>query len=261
MTACSYPAGRLAGRRPDRPLPGNPLPFPVQLDPPHPELAFQHVDAQAAAVKADAAVAGGGREEATEAGAVQAGRQAQPAGHRRVVEAGEGRQQGVAGHGPGVIVAALVLVPGVAGPAVVAVPGRPHQGQPLGRHSFHDQVAGHLVLEACPDLVRIWKGQGRPAAARPGAEEQPGLVADGVSRPLGAGVLLEVSLEIMAEDGAQAAAHVFGFQRQFQAVKAGHPGADHSVGQAALAILVTGPLAPQNFQERPPARSVNFFRE
>ena len=78
------------------------------------------------------------------------------------------------------MVAALDLVPGVAPDAVVAVADALDDGQALVDQALVDQVRGDLVLDAGPDLVGVEEGQPRPAALRPGAEEQARLVVEGV---------------------------------------------------------------------------------
>ena len=85
-----------------------------------------------------------------------------PRGESRCVPSGRGtRTRHRARNTPqlaiaaGVVVAALDLVEGVVLGRVVALVDAAADGQGLGDHALPDHVAGHLVLDAGPDLVAV----------------------------------------------------------------------------------------------------------
>src|SRR6266566_651819 len=63
-------------------------------------------------------------------------------------------------------------------------------------------------------------------------------MAHGISGTLGVGVLAEVSLEVIFEDGLQSAANMFAAERHVDAIQAPHPRTDDAVGYAAGAVLI-----------------------
>src|SRR5262249_61798601 len=119
-----------------------------------------------------------------------------------VAEAAERFEHRPAGHGAGVVVAALDLVVGVAAAAVVARAEGGNDLQPLVDHPFHDAVGGDLVFDPRPDLVAVAHWDGRSTTVGPGTDQQTGVVLVGVDTP----VVLEPAeslAEVEADDRAQ----------------------------------------------------------
>ena len=79
----------------------------------------------------------------------------------------QGQQQSVSGHGPGVVMAALTFIPGVATDPVMAIACSLYDGQSSGDLPLEDEVAGHLVLDAGPHLVGIGERHLWPSPVRP----------------------------------------------------------------------------------------------
>jgi len=154
--------------------------------------------------------------------------------------AGEGLEEGVAGHGAGVPVAAFVFIEGVADASVVAVSCGAHDLETFGDVAEEDEVGGDLVFDAGPDLIGIDEGEGECAAFGPGAEEQAGFGAAGVAWALGIGMGGQVMFEIVAVDGAEVAGDFLGVEDLTDTADEGEPGAEDTVGEAAIAVLVFG---------------------
>ncbi len=117
------------------------------------------------------------------------------------------------------------------------VPHPLHDGEALPEHPLVEHVARDLVLDPRPDLVGVDEGDGGPPAPGPGAEEEPGLVVDGVD-PLGVLVVEEVPPPVVAEDGGERPLHVLLGEGPAEAGHHRHPLAEELVGEAALAVLV-----------------------
>ena len=133
----------------------------------------------------------------------------QSLGHRVIFDSGKGVKQAVGGHGPGIPVTAFIFVVRVALFPIVPCPEGFHNVQPLFFAADGNQMAGHLVLNAGPDLVAVHKGEGRLAAPGPAAQQKPALFPKGVARALGIVVGNQVPLEIVTVHGKQVAFNFF----------------------------------------------------
>src|SRR5947208_2816352 len=210
------------------------------------QLPLKHLNAQGPGIQRNRAKTGSRAEEGLEWPDAQL--RAEPEGSldSRVTEAGQRAKQRVTGHGARVIIAALIFVPGVANPAVIAAAQSLNDGQSLFDEPFCDEMRGHLVFDAGPDFVGVDKRQRGLAAAGPSAQQQAGFVAHGVAGTLSVGVLAEVGFEIVLEDSLQCLPNFILSKRSIDSVDARHPSANDSVGEASLSILIFWPFA---FQE------------
>ncbi len=77
------------------------------------------------------------------------------------------------------MVAALNLVEGVMLGRVVALVDAPADSERLGNHAFTDHMAGHLILDARPDLILVANAGREIWALGPRAGEQTGLAGPG----------------------------------------------------------------------------------
>src|ERR1019366_9294953 len=137
---------------------------------------------------------------------------------------------------------ALVFAERIADVALVAASGSLDDLQPFLNQTKRDHVRGDLILDSGPNLVRVNERQRRLVASRPGAKQQTRLVAESVSRPLQAGMLEQVCLEVVTEDRLKVAANVGLVDRSVHTVDLRHPGADDPVRDAADAVLILRPL-------------------
>src|SRR6185369_8645527 len=103
---------------------------------------------------------------------------------RIVAGTAEPKEQRVRRHRARIPMAALVLVEGVAGAPIIALPTKPHDLEPFLRQAQAHQVRGDLVFDPSPHFVGVDKWQGKLSTFRPGAKEQPAFVAARVSGPL-----------------------------------------------------------------------------
>ncbi len=159
-------------------------------------------------------------------------------GHRVIAGAGESLEHRIRRHGPGVPVAALVLVERIAHAAVVARAARAHDLQPL-LHTAHDhQVRRHLVFDARPDLVAVHERQRWLRAPGPRAQEQAALVSAGIGRPLRVRVLAQVRAEVVAMHRLEVRGDLGRVDWHRNAADLRHPCAQDTVRQAARAVLV-----------------------
>src|SRR5712691_8321233 len=108
-------------------------------------------------------------------------------------------------------------------------------------------MRSYLVLDASPDLVGVNKRQRGLAAAGPSAQQQAGFVPHGVAGTLSVGMLAEVGLEIVLENGLQRLANFILSKRSFDSIDARHPRAKDSVGEASVSILIFRAFAFQEF--------------
>ena len=123
-----------------------------------------------------------------------------------VLETAQRQEDAVAGHRPSVVVAALDLVPGVVFGRMVTLVDTAADGQGLGEHSFPGEMAGHLVLDAGPDLVAIEdRVVAQVLALRPGAGEQPRLAGPGEPSLRRVGLVLraDVGRPVVSPNGTQ----------------------------------------------------------
>ena len=67
-------------------------------------------------------------------------------------------QQCIAGEGPGVPIAGLVLIKGISNFPIVPVPAGANDVQSFFYAPLEDQMGGHLVFHACPYFVAVDKG-------------------------------------------------------------------------------------------------------
>ena len=74
------------------------------------------------------------------------------------------------------------------------------------------------------------------------------LLAQGVGGALRVGVLREVPLVIVFVHREQVTCNLFLLEERIYATAGRDPGAQHAVGQAAVAVLILGSLAPQDLQ-------------
>src|SRR6476646_385590 len=77
--------------------------------------------------------------------------------HGRVAEAGQRSQQRVAGHGASVIVSTFVFVPGVSNAAIITAAQSLNDGQALSHETLRNEMRCHLVFNAGPDFIGIYK--------------------------------------------------------------------------------------------------------
>jgi hypothetical protein len=122
--------------------------------------------------------------------------------------------------------------------AGVAAAGGFNDGQSFFDQSFGDLVGGDLVFDACPDFVGVDEGEGRHASVGPGAEEKSGFRSHSIAGALEAGMLAQIALEVVGEDGLEMAADVLAGKRGLDAVDGSHPGSDDAIGDTAGAVLV-----------------------
>ena len=97
-----------------------------------------------------------------------------------VVEAADGEQGAPGGHGAGVVMAALGLVPGVALFAIVAGAGVADALDALGGHAGVDHVRGGEVFEAGPGLGVVGERNARALGLAVIADDERGFVVEGV---------------------------------------------------------------------------------
>ena len=194
VTGCAGAQPHRAGR--ERTVSGM-----VHDEPAERHLAAEQFDLRSGGGQTKLTPAGAGGERCAQVVLAEAGSERQRAGRCVVVGSGERDEHAPAGQRPGVVVAALGLVPRVAPVTVVPVADRPHEPQALLDETLVDEVAGHLVLDAGPHLVAVDERDARTAAPRPRAQHQPGLVAEGV-RALHAVVVADRSVRKLCRNTA-----------------------------------------------------------
>ena len=176
------------------------------------EGAAEELERRPAVLHSGDAPAGRAAEEAAQGAVPQRlgpGHDRQAPGARVPLGTGQGDQHAPAGQRPGVVVAALRLVPRVASDAVVTVADGADHLQALVDEPVVDQVGGDLVLDAAPHLVAVHERDSRSTAAGPGAQHQTLVVVERV-RPLHAVVVAEVATEVVREDRADRLPDVLG---------------------------------------------------
>ena len=158
--------------------------------------------------------------------------------HHVELEAAEGVEERVAGGGPGVVAAALELIPGVALLAVVARANGGDDLHALLHHSGLNHVNGRRVLESVHGLAGVGDGDHRLASAvGPVADDESGLVVEAVDA---AGVV-EVAhgaLEVVLEERAKGLLRAPGVENGAEAVQIGVPLGEHLVDATAIPDLV-----------------------
>src|ERR1700722_1325553 len=170
---------------------------------------FQQLNTERLTVNFNGAKTGSGGEKSLERANCNLRTKPQCPLHGGVTKPGQCPQQGITGHGASVIIAAFVLVPGIATPAVVAAAQGLNNGQALCNETFGDEVRRDLVFDSSPNFVGVNKRQRGFATSRPAAQQQPWLVPHSVAGALRIGMKAKVLLKIVVEDGLQCRTPLF----------------------------------------------------
>src|SRR5215475_527654 len=137
---------------------------------------------------------------------------------------------------------ALILVEGVAHPAVIALAANANNIESFFGEAQAHEMGGDMVLDTGPDFVRVNKWQGEFAPFGPGAEQEPAFSATGVGWALWVGKIREVVFQVVLINGLQMAGDLARIENLPDAADEREPRAQHSVCQTAIPILVFGPL-------------------
>src|SRR6266700_2727313 len=99
-------------------------------------------------------------------------------------------------------------------------------------------MRGNLIFYAGPDLIRVNKRQGELPSLWPRAKQQPALGAARIGWPLWVGEVRQVVFQIVSMNGLKVAGDLPRLQHLTYAAHQRETRAKHSVGQAAVAILI-----------------------
>src|SRR5262249_222534 len=154
---------------------------PLDLD-----LSLRNVEKRLALAHADRSITSGCTEECLEI-AGELGCEMQHAVDRAVPGAPQPAQQPLAPPAAPVPTSAFGFAEGVAVSAVVAPACGAHDREALFHMAVTDEVACHLVLDACPDFVAVREGERQCSAFGPRAEQEPALRGQRIARTLGVG--------------------------------------------------------------------------
>src|SRR5690606_22149726 len=110
------------------------------------------------------------------------------------------------------------------------------------------KVRRYLIFNSRPYLVAIHERKRKLSAFWPGAQQQPAVIAKSVGRALWIGMVAQIRLKIILVFGEHVAFNLRGVERIFKATHPCNPGSQHTVGQTTLAVLILGPLLPEQLE-------------